>query len=69
MATTGTVKWFNSEDGFGFITPDDGSPEVFAPCSAIAGTGYRGLEDGQKVEFETQRGPMGPQATDIRPLP
>ncbi|MCA4133383.1 cold-shock protein [Arthrobacter sp. M4] len=68
MATTGTVKWFNSEKGFGFIAPDDGSADVFAHYSAIQGDGYRGLEEGQKVEFESQRGPKGPQAADIRPL-
>ena len=50
---TGTVKWFNSEKGFGFITPDDGSTDVFAHFSAISGDGYRNLEENQKVEFET----------------
>ncbi|MCH6472574.1 cold-shock protein [Sinomonas terrae] len=69
MATTGTVKWFNSEKGFGFITPDDGTEDLFAHYTAIAGTGYRGLEEGQKVQFESQRGPKGPQAAEIRVLP
>ncbi|WP_136611522.1 cold-shock protein [Sinomonas albida] len=68
MATTGIVKWFNSEKGFGFISPDDGSADVFAHFSAIEGTGYRGLEDGQKVEFESQNGPKGAQAAKIRVL-
>ena len=65
---TGTVKWFNSEKGFGFIAPDDGSRDVFAHFSAIIGSGYRSLEENQKVEFETEMGPKGPQAAAIRPL-
>ncbi|MFF5792431.1 cold-shock protein [Paeniglutamicibacter sp. NPDC012692] len=65
---TGTVKWFNSEKGFGFIAPDDGSPDVFAHYSAIATSGYRALEENQKVEFDTVSGPKGPQAENIRPL-
>jgi len=63
---TGTVKWFNSEKGFGFIAPDDGSPDVFAHYSAISGNGYRSLEEAQKVEFEVTAGPKGPQASNIR---
>ncbi|TAM68411.1 MAG: cold-shock protein [Microbacteriaceae bacterium] len=65
---TGTVKWFNSEKGFGFIAPDDGSADVFAHFSAIAATGFRSLEENQKVEFEVVRGPKGLQAENIRPL-
>jgi CspA family cold shock protein len=65
---TGTVKWFNSEKGFGFIAPDDGSADVFAHFSAIAASGFRSLEDKQKVEFEVVRGPKGLQAENIRPL-
>ncbi|MDQ4504310.1 cold-shock protein [Sinomonas sp. ASV322] len=65
---TGTVKWFNSEKGFGFIEPSDGTPDVFAHYSAIATQGYRSLEDGQKVEYDAERGPKGPQAANIRPL-
>lgn len=65
---TGTVKWFNSEKGFGFIAPDDGSADVFAHFTAITGSGYRELNEGQKVEFDTERGPKGPQATNIRGL-
>jgi CspA family cold shock protein len=65
---TGTVKWFNSEKGFGFIAPDNGSADVFAHYSAIASSGFRSLEEGQQVEFETQSGPKGPQAANIRPL-
>ncbi|WP_207457739.1 cold-shock protein [Herbiconiux sp. SYSU D00978] len=65
---TGTVKWFNSEKGFGFIAPDDGSADVFAHYSAIASSGYRSLEENQRVEFETERGPRGLQAANIRSL-
>ncbi|RKR74133.1 cold-shock protein [Frondihabitans australicus] len=65
---TGTVKWFNSEKGFGFITPDDGSTDVFAHFSAISGSGYRNLEENQKVEFETTQGQKGLQAENIRVL-
>ncbi|SEB73071.1 cold-shock DNA-binding protein family [Paramicrobacterium humi] len=65
---TGTVKWFNADKGFGFIAPDDGSADVFAHFSAISGNGYRSLDEGQKVEFETARGPKGLQAENIRAL-
>lgn len=63
---TGTVKWFNSEKGFGFIAPEDGSADVFAHYSAIDSSGYRELREDQKVEFETQQGPKGLQAANIR---
>jgi CspA family cold shock protein len=62
---TGTVKWFNSEKGFGFIAPDDGSADVFAHYSAINSSGYRSLEENDKVEYETQQGPKGLQAANI----
>jgi CspA family cold shock protein len=65
---TGTVKWFNADKGFGFIAPDDGSADVFAHFSAINSSGYRSLTENQKVEFETERGPKGLQAANIRPL-
>ena len=65
---TGTVEWFNSEKGFGFIAPDDGGPDVFAHYSAIDASGYRSLEENQKVEFEVTQGPKGPQAENITPL-
>lgn len=65
---TGTVKWFNSEKGFGFIAPDEGGADVFAHYSAIDGGGYRSLEENQKVEFEVTQGAKGPQASSIRPL-
>lgn len=65
---TGTVKWFNASKGYGFIAPDDGGPDVFAHFSSIEGSGYRELTEGQKVDFETEQGPKGPQAKRVRPL-
>ncbi|MFC9352844.1 cold-shock protein [Arthrobacter sp. NPDC057013] len=65
---TGTVKWFNAEKGFGFITPDDGSGDVFAHYSAITTRGYRTLEENQQVSFDITQGPKGPQAENISPL-
>ena len=65
--TTGTVKWFNPEKGFGFITPEEG-PDVFVHFSAIQGEGYRNLEENQKVEFDVSAGPKGPQASNVRPI-
>ncbi|MEV1287519.1 cold-shock protein [Micromonospora sp. NPDC049679] len=65
---TGTVKWFNSEKGFGFIEQDGGGPDVFVHYSAIASSGYRELNEGQKVEFEVTQGQKGPQAENVRPL-
>ncbi|MFW5416234.1 cold-shock protein [Nocardiopsis sp. CNT-189] len=62
----GTVKWFNSEKGFGFIAVDGGGPDVFVHYSAIAGTGFRNLEENQSVEFEITQGPKGPQASNVR---
>jgi CspA family cold shock protein len=64
----GTVKWFNSEKGFGFIAPDDGSADVFVHHSAIDTSGYRSLDENQRVEFNTTRGPKGLQAEQVRPL-
>jgi CspA family cold shock protein len=55
----GTVKWFNAEKGFGFIAPEDGSPDVFAHYSAIATSGYKSLDENQKVEFDITQGPKG----------
>lgn len=65
---TGTVKWFNTEKGYGFIAPDDGSADLFAHISEIQGGSSNGLEEAQKVEFETAQGKKGLQATNIRPL-
>ena len=64
----GTVKWFNGEKGFGFITQDEGGPDVFVHFSAIAGSGYRNLEESQKVEFDLTQGQKGPQASNVRPI-
>jgi len=63
--TTGTVKWFNPEKGFGFITQEEG-PDVFVHFSAIQGAGYRNLEENQKVEFDVTQGQKGPQASNVR---
>jgi CspA family cold shock protein len=66
--TQGTVKWFNAEKGFGFIAQDNGGADVFVHYSAIQATGYRSLEDNQRVEFEITQGAKGPQAENVRPL-
>jgi CspA family cold shock protein len=65
--STGTVKWFNASKGFGFIVPDDGSAEVFVHHSNIEVEGYRSLNEGQKVQYETGQGRKGPEATKVRP--
>jgi cold shock protein len=62
----GTVKWFNAEKGFGFIAPEDGSADVFVHYTEIQGSGFRTLEENQKVEFEVGQSPKGPQATGVR---
>ncbi|MQA02046.1 MAG: cold-shock protein [Streptosporangiales bacterium] len=64
----GTVKWFNAEKGYGFITPDEGGNDVFVHYSAITTRGYRTLEQDQRVEFETVQGPKGLQADQVTPL-
>jgi len=66
--TVGSVKWFNTEKGFGFITPDDGGADVFVHHSAIQTEGYRDLSEGQRVEFEVTQGQKGPQASNVRPV-
>lgn len=65
--TTGTVKWFSSRKGFGFIVPDDGSDDLFVHHSEIKTDGYASLEEGQKVEFEIGEGKKGPCATNVIP--
>lgn len=66
MATTGTVKWFNSSKGFGFIEPSDGSNDVFAHYSEIEMDGYKTLNEGQEVEYDLEDGEKGPKAAKIR---
>jgi CspA family cold shock protein len=63
--TTGTVKWFNESKGFGFIAPPDGGKDVFVHFSAIQGSGFKTLAEGQAVEFEVEDGPKGPQASNV----
>ena len=65
---TGTVKWFSAEKGFGFITPEDGSADVFVHFSAIQGEGYKELAEGARVEYEAQPGDKGPKATNVRTI-
>lgn len=65
---TGTVKWFNEAKGFGFISPQDGSADVFVHYSVIQGSGFKKLAEGQAVEFEAEKGPKGMQATLVKPL-
>ena len=62
----GTVKWFNAEKGYGFISTDDNGGDVFVHFSAIQADGYRSLEENQRVEFDVARGPKGPQAEAVR---
>jgi CspA family cold shock protein len=63
---TGTVKWFNESKGFGFITPADGTKDVFVHFSAIASDGFRTLAEGQEVTFDVEDGPKGPQAVNVQ---
>jgi cold shock protein len=61
----GTVKWFSNEKGYGFISPDDGSEDVFVPHTGIAGGGFKSLEEGEKVTYEVTQGRKGPQAANV----
>ncbi len=63
---TGTVKWFSDEKGYGFITPDDASKDLFVHHSAIHGSGFKSLSEGAKVSFETEQGRKGPAAADVQ---
>ena len=63
---TGNVKWFNESKGFGFITNNDGSKDVFVHFSAISSDGFRTLAEGQAVTFDVENGPKGPQASNVR---
>ena len=64
----GKVKWFNTDKGYGFIAPDDGTPDVFVHHSAIQSDGYRSLDENQRVEYTASRGAKGPQADEVRPI-
>ena len=63
---TGTVKWFNNDKGFGFITPDEGGKDLFVHHSAIQGSGFRSLADGARVSYESEDGPKGPKAINVQ---
>jgi CspA family cold shock protein len=65
---TGTVKWFNDAKGFGFITPDEGGEDLFAHFSAIQSSGFKSLQENQRVQFEVTSGPKGKQASNIQPI-
>ena len=65
---TGTVKWFNDSKGFGFITPDEGGEDLFAHFSAIQSSGFKSLQENQRVQFEVTTGPKGKQASNIQPM-
>ena len=66
--STGRVKWFNEQKGYGFITPDDGSNDLFVHHSEIMAEGYRSLRDGQEVEYEVGQGQKGPAAKNVKPI-
>ncbi|MEU5798770.1 cold-shock protein [Streptomyces sp. NPDC047813] len=68
MVNFGTVKWFNAEKGFGFITPDTPGPDLFVHYTDIIGPGYKTLREGERVEYQIEQGPKGPRAVDVIPL-
>ena len=65
---TGTVKWFNDDKGFGFITPDEGGKDLFVHHTGIEGTGFRSLREGAKVSYESEDGPKGPKAVNVQAI-
>ena len=65
---TGTVKWFSDEKGFGFITPDDDSKDVFVHYTGIAAQGFRSLEEGTRVSYDAESGDKGPKALNVQPI-
>ncbi len=65
---TGTVKWFNNEKGYGFITPDEGGKDLFVHFSNIAGSGFKSLTEGAKVEYQEREGQKGPEAIEVSPI-
>ncbi len=68
MSKTGKVKWFNDAKGFGFVTPDDGSKDVFVHFSSIQGEGFKSLAEGDKIEFEVQESDKGPKAANVKKI-
>ena len=65
---TGTVKWFNDDKGFGFITPEDGGKDLFVHHTGITGSGFKSLQEGAKVSYDAEAGDKGPKATNVQPL-
>ena len=68
MSKTGKIKWFNDAKGFGFVTPDDGSKDVFVHFSSIQGEGFKSLAEGDKIEFDVQESEKGPKAANVRKI-